>query len=201
MGLDSILEEMTYYASGRPKKETEKKAKKTKEKADDIEKAMDDMDALFAELFSDSNDKKSDLEKRSHQKEEKETNVWRKKTDGIWDGAETGDREDESEDDGNLYNATEDISLLFERGPKRGIFHGIFTSSVFITKKYREIRWDEYFKLRIGFRMDSDSSLDYFGRSKLMETVSEEMAVFWDKGPQVHNFLPYVWEKEKNRRK
>lgn len=98
-------------------------------------------------------------------------------------------KESEEEEE-NLYNASEDIGELTGEGPKRGIHHFVLLPSVLPLKKARFIRL-ENFVCKIGFQMDDDSSMNYFGRSRLTKELSPEQAVYYDGGQIVRNFLPY----------
>lgn len=90
-----------------------------------------------------------------------------------------------------LYNASDDIGELMGEGPKRGIYHFVFYSSVLPIKKSRFIKL-ENFICKIAFQMDEDSCLNYFGKSKIMNNISKETAVYYDGGQIVRGFLPYL---------
>ena len=96
-----------------------------------------------------------------------------------------------TDDENTLYNASDDIGELTGEGPKRGIYHFIFYSSVLPIKKARFIKL-ENFICKIAFQMDEDSCLNYFGKSKIMKDISRETAVYYDGGQIVRRFLPYL---------
>lgn len=91
----------------------------------------------------------------------------------------------------DVFDASENIQELIKEGAKRGIYLFIFLSSVLPLKMIRYCKL-EHFKFKIGFSMDSDSSLEYFGKSRLMDDVSDPQAVFYDGGKNTRRFLPYV---------
>lgn len=99
-------------------------------------------------------------------------------------------KEETQEKEEAVFNASENIRALIEEGPKRGIYNFVFYPSALSLKTVRFAKL-EYFKCKIGFYMDDDSALDYFGKSRLMQDVSEETAVYYDGGKNARHFLPY----------
>lgn len=99
-------------------------------------------------------------------------------------------KEEAQEQEEAAFNASENIRALIEEGPKRGIYNFVFYPSALSLKTVRFAKL-EYFKCKIGFYMDNDSALDYFGKSRLMQDVSEETAVYYDGGKKGRHFLPY----------
>lgn len=97
--------------------------------------------------------------------------------------------ETETEED-TLYNASDDIGELTTEGPKRGIFHFILLPSVLPLKKMHFVKLENFVN-KIGFQMDDDSSLAYFGKSKMTRELSPQQAVYFDGGKVIRTFLPY----------
>lgn len=110
--------------------------------------------------------------------------------------AEELNMEAETEEEGTLYNATDDIGELTTEGPKRGIFHFILLPSVLPLKKLRFIKL-ENFTNKIGFQMDEDSSMNYFGKAKMTKDLSAQQAIYYNGGVIARTFLPYLlsWQE------
>lgn len=102
----------------------------------------------------------------------------------------------ETEEEDTLYNATDDIGELTTEGPKRGIFHLILLPSVLPLKKLRFIKL-ENFANKIGFQMDEDSSMNYFGKAKMTKDLSAQQAIYYNGGVIARTFLPYLllWQE------
>ena len=88
---------------------------------------------------------------------------------------------DEEDEEDILYNATEDIAELVGEGPKRGIHHFLFMPSFLPLKKARFLKL-ENFLCKIGFQMDEESSVDYFGKRGLTRNLEAGQAAYYDGG-------------------
>lgn len=143
-----------------------------KSKAANVDNMMESMGSMFDKLFG-----PDDLSVP----EETDVNI----------GIET-----EAEEEDMLYNATDDIGELTTEGPKRGIFHFILLPSVLPLKKLRFIKLENFVN-KIGFQMDDDSSLDYFGKPRMTKELSPQQAVYYNGGMIVRTFLPYLlpWQE------
>lgn len=164
LGLDNMALEFSYY----PDKKTATKEKQPQYTAN-MDSMMDSMGSMFDSLFG-SDDFSVSKEKKADVSDEIET--------------------DEDEDDGR-YNASDDIGSLTSEGPRHGIYHLVLLSSVLPLKKIRFIKLQDFLN-KIGFQMDDQSSMDYFGRSKLTKELSPQQAVYYDGGRQIKTFLPYL---------
>lgn len=165
LGLDNMALEFSYYPPNKPASLAQigGTASRKKRTATSIEDSLSEFDKSFAAMFGETMDSaENELQP-----------------------------EDETEEEETLYNASEDIGELTGEGPKRGIHHFVLLPSVLPLKKARFIRL-ENFVCKIGFQMDDDSSLDYFGKSRLTKELSPEQAVYYDGGKIVRNFLPYM---------
>lgn len=167
LGLDNMALEFSYY----PNKKTVTNSSKPKA-AVGTDNLMDSMGSMFDKLFETDDFSTS---------KEAEVNM---------------EAEAEAEPEDTLYNATEDIGDLTMEGPKRGIFHFILLPSVLPLKKLRFVKL-ENFANKIGFQMDDDSSIDYFGRPRMTKELSPQQAIYYNGGAVVRTFLPYLlpWQE------
>ena len=170
LGLDNMALEFSYYPNKKAVTDTSKP--KATVNTDNL---MDSMGSMFDKLF--------ETDDFSAQKE----------TDAKTDA--NMESETETEED-MLYNATEDIGELTMEGPKRGIFHFILLPSVLPLKKLRFIKLENFVN-KIGFQMDDDSSVDYFGKTRMTKDLSPQQAIYYNGGVVVRTFLPYLlpWQE------
>ncbi len=167
LGFDNMALEFSYY----PDKKTA--AGSTRQKAAvNTDALMDSMGSMFDKLFA--------TDDFSAQREN-----------GVNMTMET----DTEEPEDTLYNAVDDIGELTTEGPKRGIFHFILLPSVLPLKKLRFIKLENFVN-KIGFQMDEDSSMNYFGKAKMTKELSPQQAIYYDGGVIARTFLPYLLSQQ-----
>ena len=118
--------------------------------------------------------------------------------DSLFGTSEAGHQEtqaDEEDEDGFLYDATEEIRELLDEGPRRGIHSLVFNSAVSVSRRIKCARF-EYFNHKIAFRMSRDEAMDYLGNSRVIltpenEIIDENTGVYYD-GKTAVRFAPFI---------
>ncbi len=165
LGMDNMALEFSFYPEQKPESLKAISGSQKKKNPASSLNMMSELDSMFASFFGDDSPAAPAPE------------------------PQVPETEEEEEED-ILYNATEDIAELVGEGPKRGIHHFLFMPSFLPLKKARFLKL-ENFLCKIGFQMDEESSVDYFGKRGLTRNLEAGQAACYDGGKFSRNFLPY----------
>lgn len=97
-------------------------------------------------------------------------------------------------EESTLFDATDQVENLVKEGAKRGLFQFVFISNLLALKWLRALKL-ENFNYKMSGYLNRDNSIDYFGSSKFMGSMSEKKDnksfVCYD-GRKSRFFVPYL---------
>lgn len=116
------------------------------------------------------------------------------------------DPEPEYEEDDSCYNAAEDITEIMSQGPKRGIHHFCYYTSVNValqTKCAPLTGQKAAFRHKIALQIGKEDAMDFFGRSGLAvdsegNPLADDVAVYYD-GRNAIQYYPFLSKVELDR--
>lgn len=104
--------------------------------------------------------------------------------------------QEEEDEEGLLFDATEHVGNLVKEGAKRGIFQFVFMSNLLALKSLRVLKLENFVYKMSGY-LNRDNSLEFYGSSKFMGSMSskkENISFACYDGKRARFFVPYLNE-------